>query len=566
MRDQSLQRLFFIVIIITIFFASCAKIEPPPGGPIDKTGPSIISTIPVSGATGVSKDNKIAITFSESVDHRLAEAAIFISPRMREIADYNWKGKTLSIVLPDSFADSTTYIVSIGAGVLDLRNNKMEKSYLFAFSTGELIKQGQISGVTYQGNKPVANMSVGIFDSSNHAQKPYLDSLYPAYLTQSGQNGEYALQFLTDGDYFLIAFNDKNKDQLFDYPDEDFGIPDRLARVSLEKIPNINFIMQKEETTSASIISAGPNVDHLIKVRFSKPVSGDKIVSNLGKIILAGDDSTETILNPRSVLEREEDTVSSFNLFFGDLSDGPYRLKIDKSIFSDKVDTIPYLESAIFKIKNEPDKNQPSIIFMSHNGKTIFPEEKQIKISFSEPIDRRISRDSLITVYIKDSDTIKTTSRWVDDFKLSVTPDSLEWGKSYIVSLRQNLLVDLSGNRAGDSAKTFSFRTYDGDSLGGISGSLAFSGDIDTTGLSYLDFHLLDEAKRFLRPVAGKSFSFQLPPGKYLLNGFIDRNGNGRQDLGRLNPFEFSETVSNYPDTIRVRSRFETSGIEFIFK
>ena len=124
MRFLNLQRLFCIVLIISILYVSCAKIEPPPGGPIDKTGPSIISTIPAAGATGAPKDNKIAITFSESVDHRLAEAAIFISPCTHDNIDYRWKGKTLNIVLPDSFADSATYVVSIGTGVSDLRNNK----------------------------------------------------------------------------------------------------------------------------------------------------------------------------------------------------------------------------------------------------------------------------------------------------------------------------------------------------------------------------------------------------------------------------------------------------------
>jgi hypothetical protein len=28
-------------------------------------------------------------------------------------------------------------------------------------------------------------------------------------------------------------------------------------------------------------------------------------------------------------------------------------------------------------------------------------------------------------------------------------------------------------------------------------------------------------------------------------------------------PFKYAETVDNYPDTIAVRARFETTGIEF---
>ncbi len=569
---QSITRTFPIVFILIV---SCAKIEPPPGGPIDKTGPSIISSQPAGGAIGVPRDNKISIGFSENVDRHSAVEAIYISPRFKGEIDYRWKGKTLNIDLPDSFAAGVTYVVGVGADLTDMRNNKMGKSHAFAFSTGTIIEQGTISGDVYQNNKPMPNISVGIFDSIGRVQNPYLDSLYPAYLTQSGEKGQYSLEFLPDGDYFVLAFNDKDKNQLFDYPDEEFGVADRLARVVSGKAPTLNFSLHKEDTVSVSIISAGPTVDHLIKVRFSRPVKGGEIVTNLEKITLAPADSASSILYPRSVLEGEEDTVAIFNIFFGDLPEGSYRLKIDKLIFpnthhsggqSGKGDSSAFLESTAFKIKSEPDKNVPSIISVSHSGKTIFPDEKQIRILFSEPIDRKAAGDSLVMLEVKGGDTLRTTSKWLDDFKLSVTPDSLEWGKTYNILLRQNFLVDLAGNKAGDSVKIFSFNTYNKDSLGSISGSISYSGDVDSSGLLYLQFHLIEQAKKFVLPTPGKSFSYQLPPGKYLLSGYIDRNDNGRQDPGKLDPFEFSETSANYPDTIKVRARFETAGVEFIIK
>ena len=50
------------------------------------------------------------------------------------------------------------------------------------------------------------------------------------------------------------------------------------------------------------------------------------------------------------------------------------------------------------------------------------------------------------------------------------------------------------------------------------------------------------------------------------LNGFLDENGNGKLDYGTLTPFNNSETSAFHPDTIRVRTRFESAGVEFRFK
>jgi len=385
-------------------------------------------------------------------------------------------------------------------------------------------------------------------------------------MTLSGDKGEYSFEYLPFNRYLLIAFNDKDKDQLFDYPDEDFGIPDRMANVFEGRIPTLNFIMQREETASVSIISAGPTADHLVKARLSRPVKAERLIVNLDKITLSPTDSTMPALNPKSMMENEEDSVSTFDFYFGEIPDGTYRLKIDKSILMARVDSIPFIESAVLKIKSEPDKNPPFILSVSQNGKTVFPDEKIVRFSFSEPIDRKKAGDSLATLAIKDGDTIRTNLKWLDDFKVDLIPDSLKWGKTYIITIHQNSLVDLSGNKAGDSTRIFSFKTFDKDSLGGISGTISYSGDVDSSGLSYLNFMLLGEGKKIVAPVPGKIFNLQLPPGKYLLSGFIDLNGNGKQDQGRLKPLEFSETVSAFPDTVRVRSRFETSGVDFIFK
>jgi uncharacterized protein (DUF2141 family) len=540
--------------------------EAPPGGPVDKSGPMILSCMPEKGAIGIPRDNKVSILFSERVDRRTIETAVFVSPRPEGKLKYDWDGNKLDIILPDSFALNATYIVSVGAAVADLRNNKMEQSFQLAFSTGQTINQGKLEGAVFQNNKPAPNITIGLYDSALIGKETFLDSVYPAYFTQSDKDGKYILDYLSDGDYFLYAFNDKNKNQLFDYPDEDFGLPCRIAKVSSTLSPVINFNLMKHDTSVVKIISAHLTPDHLIKMRLSRPVAGETLRSNLNKIMLFSEADTQTIYYPQSILENDTDTSSSFNLYFGTIINGAYVLKLAASVFDVTLDSNMYSEYNMPDVIVEPDKTAPTIKSVTPSNQTIYPDESELEISFSEPINGKGSGENLIVLTTSANDSIQFNQKWIDDFRLKIIPEMLNWGETYKVTLLESLIVDMSGNRAGDSVKSFSFKTYNADSLGIISGNISYAPELDTMGILYLSFLSMTEKKPFLRATASNLFSYQLMPGKYFLKGFLDKNGNGRQDVGMLKPLQFAEPFFIYPDTIKVRARFETAGLEFQIK
>jgi hypothetical protein len=66
--------------------------------------------------------------------------------------------------------------------------------------------------------------------------------------------------------------------------------------------------------------------------------------------------------------------------------------------------------------------------------------------------------------------------------------------------------------------------------------------------------------------LSGRDFKIDVPAGKYLVSGFLDTDGDGRRGLGSAVPYRFSETVLVYTDTIAVRARFETAGVQLEFK
>lgn len=556
------------LLISLLFFLSlnCAKVSSPPGGPADKTGPSVITTIPENNSTLVAPNDRITIQFSEAVEKKEVEKAIFISPRFSGDLKYKWKRSTLTLVLPDSFAKNTTYVVSVGSEIRDLRRNRMDNSHIFAFSTGEAINQGKISGRLFKDGKPLSGATVALYDFISPDSTTRFDSLYPPYMTQSGKSGEYSLEYIPDGEYFLLAFVDKNKNQLFDFPREAVGVPDRSARVSggIPK-PGIDFFLVEQDTASIKIVSVMPAQDHLVKVRFSGKIESDSLRNNFHRIHLVPSEAGAPRLNPSSIKEGEGVQASTYNFFFRSLTDGQYRLKIDAAIFGGRKDSASVTESTEFTIQLSPDDNAPKLEDVSHSGKTIFPSDSIIKMSFSEPIERERMGDGVIKIIDSDSSQCDIAYHWPDDFLMNLHVTGLDWGGSYSVAVAESFFADLSGNRAGDSILQYEFKTYDKDSLGSVSGSLAFDPTLDTTGAAYLIFSTIKGQEISRRLITGGSFSYDLPPGRYFLSGFIDRNINGHHDYGTLFPFNYAETASFHPDTIRVRARFETAGIEFKF-
>ena len=60
-------------------------------------------------------------------------------------------------------------------------------------------------------------------------------------------------------------------------------------------------------------------------------------------------------------------------------------------------------------------------------------------------------------------------------------------------------------------------------------------------------------------------YEWKLPSGRYRFSAFLDENHNSVHDAGSPFPFIPSEPFRSLPDTILVRARWETRGIDFTF-
>ena len=106
----------FLCFLMLCLCCACAKVGPPQGGPVDDTPPQILSHSPDIDQLNVSLERFVEIVFSEQMDHRRTEEAIFVSPG--DPLGFRWRGRTLRIEL--GLRPERTYVVTVGTGARDL--------------------------------------------------------------------------------------------------------------------------------------------------------------------------------------------------------------------------------------------------------------------------------------------------------------------------------------------------------------------------------------------------------------------------------------------------------------
>ena len=91
-------------MLILLVLSKCANQVAPPGGEKDISPPVIISTYPENGTINF-HDNIIEFSFSEYVNKRSINEALFVSPLADANPDISWTNRTVEMTFQDSFAN-----------------------------------------------------------------------------------------------------------------------------------------------------------------------------------------------------------------------------------------------------------------------------------------------------------------------------------------------------------------------------------------------------------------------------------------------------------------------------
>lgn len=567
-RQFSLRRFFLkcSVVLVLLFGIHCAHRMPPPGGPPDRTPPSIVRTNPENGTTHF-KGNKVRLRFNQYVDERSVEESIFISPYVGEL-EFDWSGKEVEITFSRPLQTNTTYVVTVGTDVTGYyTRTRMEQAYTLAFSTGDHINRGTLSGVVVPRHHKDAKSGIMVYAFRIDGMDP--DTLNPSvhspdFMTQTGTRGEFAFVHIPWGTYRLIAVRDEYRNFLYDQEVDEYGVPphDYVVSEQDSSVFDITLQLAKEDTTAPRIVKAVAVHEQKVEVTFSEPLTRTVLTPESWIIT---DTTTQSSLEVFGVVGKPQQPKSVLILTGKQDSSAFYRITVVGVTDSAGNIINPYANTMIFVGSSVRDTNRCKFESLSLKDTLGVPLQPTITFTFSDALDTTTIANCF-SLYIDSARVVPVRISVKDLCVLQLEPQQ-ELQSSTTYTLRANFtkLRSWKNEPIADSVRQWRFKTLDVYELSSISGTVHRRDTVDAPlVLVAIRAETLGET---IVPV-DKTGVFHFPrleSGKYSFKIFEDRNGNRRYDVGKPYPFVPSERLKVYSDTIRVRPRWPLEGIQFTF-
>lgn len=203
-----------ICLCLTIGFSTwqCASQGQLTGGDKDETPPIPKSySIPDSTVGFNAKD--VEIVFDENIQLKSPASEIYISPPTSPKPQYSGSGKKLKIKL-DSLKEGRTYVINFRNGLVDLNESNALTDFTYTFSTGEEIDTLELSGAVKAAEKGDGkkDMLVAAYLSTKANMPERIQKKSPDFVTYTDEAGAFTLKALPTGEFFIVAFDDKNRD------------------------------------------------------------------------------------------------------------------------------------------------------------------------------------------------------------------------------------------------------------------------------------------------------------------------------------------------------------------
>ncbi len=544
--------------LVLLLIAACAKIQPPPGGPEDLTSPHVVSVTPEPGTVNVPRDTEIQVEFSEPILRQRVEDAIYVSPRPAGEMSIGGGGRWLHWRWDDSLAANTTYLLTLAPRIPDRRNNQMRASFVWAFSTGAVIDSGEIHGNVYQDRVAVPNAQVLAFTLPIEHDSVYFGD--PAYMTESGEGGNFAFEFLSAGSYRLLGIKDQNKNRRLDRG-EAVGVAtfDPEITSTNRAVESVSLHLRSLDTSAFIATRAKVTNDRILAVEFSRSVDTtslqaaswyihekkDSVVLAIDELLLVPDDRTKVL-----------------GFISGAEAGNSYRLAI-ANVTSDGQPLDSAGRTVEFFWPTAVDTTPPEVLSIWPPDKSEWiPVACTVSVTFSEHLAAPTGEELRVvdTSGVPVAGMLIAATPWHWRFM----PDSeLDPHTEYVVFLDTATVSDEYGNLLPEAFRS-RFATADPRQAGTISGT------IETQEPEWSDtpliLNLISTTNRqhlytAYLPRTG-SYEQTVPAGYYVIEVVVDLNRNGRFDPGNLQPFFHAEPWFAPPDTVEVRARFETESVD----
>ncbi len=537
-----------LYICITILCTQCAQITPLTGGKKDAEPPKVVKSQPKNASINFSS-KEIDIQFDEYITLKDITNQFIITPQTKELPDIEASGKKIKIKFNESLLPNTTYKLSFGNAITDLRESNSLQNFEYIFSTGTTIDSLTMNGqiINAFDKKPAAQILVALYPSTSNDSIIYKDK--PLYISKTNDNGEFKFNYLSNTYFKIIGIKDQNKNLLYDGSDEQVAFADSI--VSPNRSLPVTLFLFKELASKSFIkktLSAEYGKAYLI---FNKPQADLKDIRANGLISYSKNNLNDSI-----------------TLYYDNIFD---TLQTFISYNTKKTDTI-YIRIPSLIGLDRIKKNQPYKYNLSSNiSSADFPFYELPVFGLNVPVEAsNINERKIVLSELKDTSKINKPYRFLSTTK-SVSSFTLQCElkpeANYRLIFYSSAFTNTQG-RINDSI-AYAFKTTSPDDYAQLQLKLLFP-----EKENYIVF-LLNEKEQIVRTTqiefslnssTEKNIEYtHLLPGSYFIKIVEDTNKNGAFDSGNYFLHQQPETIFINTKPIKLLAGWEIEN-EWIVK
>ena len=249
-----MQRRYLIRTLLSITLSmlvwQCAQVVPLTGGAKDTTPPKLLEASPAMNSTNV-KPKEIVLRFDEFVKVQDLANQIIITPRTKNQPEILAEGKKVRILFNEKdLAENTTYRVFFGKAIADMHELNVLQDFDYVFSTGPVIDTLTLGGVVSDAynTREAANITVGLYEMLAAGDSTIFKEA-PLYFCKTGSDGRFSFSNLPARTFSVYAFDDVNKNQLYDGESEKVGFSDEVIQAGKDSLVKIRVFKEEAAKT-----------------------------------------------------------------------------------------------------------------------------------------------------------------------------------------------------------------------------------------------------------------------------------------------------------------------------
>ncbi|MBI2258949.1 MAG: Ig-like domain-containing protein [Flavobacteriia bacterium] len=507
----------FLSLFLFLLY-SCAQIGDISGGEKDVTAPKIISCNPPNKSVYFT-EKKIEFTFDEYIKLNNPNDNAIILPFGAKLK-VTAKKKKMRIEWGDELLPNSSYQINMNSLVKDIKEGN-DSVMTYVFSTGAFLDSLSLKGVIIdvESNSLQEGWTVFLNNTDDILQTK------PTYFVKTNKKGEFKIENIKEGKYFLYAIKDESKDLLFQ---------------RTEGIAFMDSFISIYSTDSAQIVLNSFKNLELPKIKTKKYISPNLLILSTTFPISQSKLYLDSVLvKNENIKELKEDSVV---------------LVLDNAL-------IPANHQLVFQYGDTKDT---TTFFVSKKEEKlsyiIFPTDKklvnkkEVEFLFNAPI---ISiNTALIESMTTDSISIPFTYQIDKTILFIYFSDTLNKNVSF--TLKKDA-ISFENNQDMKEIKTNFILKSEKDFA-----TLILKNKIPEKSILEIknsNVKLLYTDKKLNENLRIE----KLEPGEYSVRLILDENGNEKWDTGDFFKRQQAEKILFFNDKIKLRANWETE-IEIDFE